>query len=90
MNKKTHQPHLGKRESNLIKGLEDGPKTSRELMDIIPTNNPSVYIGRINQLGYCTHTQRVSRPDSSGEFKRHGLYHLLPDCNRDNLPPNDE
>lgn len=89
MTKKKYTPHLGQRETNLINALTTGPKTSRELMDLIPTNNPAEYVSRINKLGFCTHTQRKCKPDQSGEFRRYGVYHLLPDCNREDLPPND-
>ena len=53
--------HITPRLQRLIVALLDNPQSSRDLVDIIPANNPPAYIERLrNSLGFEIHGEKVS------------------------------
>ena len=70
------KPKLCPRLHNLAKSLTQKDCTSRELMDLIPSNNPPVYVQQLRKLGVVIDCQRVKVRNSTGEESVVGLYKI--------------
>jgi hypothetical protein len=71
---------LSPRLQRLVSALEDRPHTIRELIDIVPTNNPAEYISHLREdFGLAIHCERVSFITVDGNTSWYGVYHLTDD-----------
>lgn len=72
-NVKTLSPRL----QRLCKSLLSRPRTCRELIDIIPTNNPALYVATLRrQHGLVVPVENVKFTTSDGVKSWYGKYHL--------------
>lgn len=78
----THTNHieLPPRLLRLSRALLSSPRSGRELVDIIPANNPAEYVRQLRQgHGLCIPCEHVRCKTVDGGPSWYGVYHLTPE-----------
>jgi len=68
---------LSPRNQRLLNALLRGPQSSRDLIDIIPANNPAQYVSTLRKcLGFQIPMEEVRFITKDGKASWYGIYHL--------------
>lgn len=74
-NTSPHNIRLPIRLKRLARALIEGPRSVRDLTDVIPSNNPPEYVNRLRRIaGLQIPCEKVRYKNNDGEFTWYGQY----------------